>query len=41
MDLSGHEDTHHPTLIAFAAISLVTVLLALVLLPLSIRRRRS
>jgi hypothetical protein len=40
MDLGGREDTHHPTLIAFAAISLVTVLLALVLLPLSIRRRR-
>jgi hypothetical protein len=41
MDLSGREDTHHPTLIAFTVISLVTVLLALVLLPLSIRRRRS
>ncbi len=41
MDLGGREDMHHPTLIAFAAISLVTVLLALVLLPLSIRRRRS
>jgi hypothetical protein len=41
LDLSGREDTHHPTLIAFTVISLVTVLLALVLLPLSIRRRRS
>lgn len=41
MDVSGREDTHHPTLIAFAAISLVTILLALVLLPLSIKRRRS
>jgi hypothetical protein len=41
MDLSGREDTHHPTLVVFAAISLLTVLLALVLLPLSIRRRRS
>ncbi|UUR07819.1 PepSY domain-containing protein [Sphingomonas glaciei] len=41
MDLKGREDTHHPTLVAFAAISLLTVLLALVLLPLSIKRRRS
>jgi hypothetical protein len=41
MDLSGREDAHQPTLIAFTVISLVTVLLALVLLPLSIRRRRS
>ncbi|WP_426266655.1 PepSY domain-containing protein [Sphingomonas sp. LHG3443-2] len=41
MDLSGREDTHHPTLIAFAAFTLLTVLLALVLLPLSIKRRRS
>jgi hypothetical protein len=41
MDLSGREDTHHPTLVVFAAISLVTVLLALILLPLSIKRRRS
>lgn len=41
MDLKGREDTHHPTLIAFAAISLVTVLLALILLPLSIKRRRT
>ncbi len=41
MDLQSREDTHHPTLIAFAAISLVTVLLALILLPLSIKRRRS
>lgn len=40
MDLGGREDTHHPTLFAFAAISLVTILLALILLPLSIKRRR-
>ncbi len=40
MDLKGHEDTHHPTLVAFTAISLVTILMALVLLPLSIKRRR-
>lgn len=41
MDLEGREDTHHPTLIAFTALSLLTALLALILLPLSIRRRRS
>jgi uncharacterized iron-regulated membrane protein len=41
MDLSGREDTHHPALVAFAAISFLAVLFALVLLPLSIRRRRS
>ena len=40
MDLSEREDTHHPLLIGFAAISLVTLLLALALLPLSRRRRR-
>ncbi|GAA4022449.1 hypothetical protein GCM10022280_23870 [Sphingomonas swuensis] len=41
MDLRGREDTHHPLLVGFAAFSLLTVLLALVLLPLSTRRRRS
>jgi hypothetical protein len=41
MDLKGREDAHHPILISFAAISLIAALLALVLLPLSIRRRRS
>lgn len=41
MDLKGREDTHHPFLIGFAALSLLTVLLALVLLPLVSRRRRA
>lgn len=41
MDLKGREDTHHPTLVGFAATSLLTLLLALILLPLSIKRRRS
>jgi hypothetical protein len=41
MDLRGREDTHNPLLIGFASVSLLTVLLALVLLPLSTRRRRS
>lgn len=41
MDLRGREDTHHPIIIGFAALALLTTLLALVLLPLSYRRRRS
>ena len=41
MDLKGREDTHHPLLVAFAGFSLLTVLLALVLLPLTMRRRRA
>lgn len=41
MDLEGREDTHHPVLVIFAALSLLTVLLALVLLPLVVRRRRA
>jgi hypothetical protein len=40
MDLETREDAHNPLLIGFAGVSLVTVLLALALLPLSIRRRR-
>jgi hypothetical protein len=40
MDLEGREDTHHPLLVGFAALALLTVLLALVLLPLSYLRRR-
>lgn len=39
MDLEGREDTNHPILIVFAALALVTTLLALVLLPLASRRR--
>ena len=41
MDLDTHEDTHHPLLIGFAALALATVVLALFLLPLVIRRRRA
>jgi hypothetical protein len=41
MDLRGRDDTHHPILILFALLSLLTVIMALVLLPLSSRRRRS
>lgn len=40
MDLRGREDTHHPLLLGFAGLSLLSVLLALVLLPLSRRRRK-
>ena len=41
MSLKGREDTNHPLLIGFGGLALLTVLLALVLLPLSSRRRRS
>ncbi len=40
MDLGEREDTSHAILIVFAAMAMVTVLLALILLPLSARRRR-
>ena len=40
MDPTGREDTHNPWIVSFALISVVTVILALVLLPLTIRRRR-
>lgn len=40
MDLETREDAHNPLLIGFAAAALVTVLLALVMLPLTVRRRR-
>ena len=40
MDLSTREDTHNPLVIGFAIVALVTTLLALVMLPLTIRRRR-
>jgi uncharacterized iron-regulated membrane protein len=39
MDLKSREDAHNPLLIGFAAVSLLTLLLALVLLPLTLRRR--
>jgi uncharacterized iron-regulated membrane protein len=40
MDLETREDAHNPLLIGFAAAALVTTLLALVMLPLTLRRRR-
>jgi hypothetical protein len=41
MDPGGREDSHNPWVIGFAAVSLLTVLLALLLLPMSLRRRRA
>lgn len=40
MDLKTREDAHNPLLIGFAAVSLVTILLALILLPMALKRRR-
>ncbi len=40
MDLGGREATHHAVLVGFAALATLTALLAIVLLPLSSRRRR-
>lgn len=40
MDLKEREDSSHPLLIGFAALALVTTVLALILLPLASRRRR-
>ena len=39
MDLQGREDTHNPWVVSFAALSLGMVLLALTLLPMTIRRK--
>ena len=39
MDLKTREDTHNPLIIGFAILLLLTTLLALVMLPLTIRRR--
>ncbi len=41
MDPATREDTHNPWVIGFGLLALVTTLLALVMLPLTIRRRRS
>ncbi len=41
MDLQSREETSHPTLILFAAISALAVLLGLILLPFSAWRRRA
>lgn len=40
MDLQTREDSHNAWLVVFAALSLVTTLMALVLLPLTSRKRR-
>jgi hypothetical protein len=40
MDLKSREDAHNPLVIGFAAVSLATILLALALLPMALRRRR-
>lgn len=40
MDVQGRENTHHPLLIFFAALSALGVLLGLFLLPFSARRRQ-
>lgn len=40
MDLETREDTHNPLIVGFAIVALVTTILALVMLPLTIRRRR-
>ena len=40
MDLKTREDTHNPLIIGFAIVSLLTTTLALVMLPLTVRRRR-
>lgn len=40
MDLRTREDTHNPWVVGFGVLALVTTFLALVLLPLTIRRRR-
>jgi uncharacterized iron-regulated membrane protein len=40
MDLKTREDTHNPLVIGFAIAALVTAILALMMLPMTIRRRR-
>ncbi|HEX8513145.1 MAG TPA: PepSY domain-containing protein [Allosphingosinicella sp.] len=40
MDLETREDAHNPLLIGFAVAALITTLLALAMLPLTLRRRR-
>jgi len=41
MDLDSREDTHNPWVIGFGAAALLMSILALILLPLTIRRRRA
>ncbi len=40
MDLETHEDTHNPFVIGFGILALVTTVLAIIMLPMTIRRRR-
>jgi uncharacterized iron-regulated membrane protein len=40
MDLETREDAHNPLLIGFAIVSLLTVLMAFALLPMTLKRRR-
>ncbi len=40
MDLKTREDSHNPLVIGFAIVSLITIMLAIVLLPMTFRRRR-
>jgi Kef-type K+ transport system membrane component KefB len=40
MDLATREDAHNPLLIGFGIVSLVTTVLAIALLPMTLRRRR-
>ena len=40
MDPSGREDTHNPWIVGFALVSLVSIILATILLPMVTRRRR-
>jgi hypothetical protein len=40
MDPAGREDTHNPWVVTFGLVSLATVILALILLPMTIRRRK-
>ena len=41
MDPGGREDTHNPWVIGFGIVALLTTILALILLPLTLRKRRS
>ncbi|NJC34446.1 hypothetical protein GGR88_001960 [Sphingomonas jejuensis] len=40
MDVQSREDTSHPILIGFAAVSLVGVLIGIILMPMAARRKR-
>ena len=41
MDLETREDTHHPILVGFSAITAFSIVIGLILLPLSRRRKRT